>query len=158
MINVNIINKSDNKLPEYKHNGDAGMDVRANITKEWLIENNLDITESNEILLKPNERILIPTGLYFQLPFGFEMQIRPRSGLALKNGITVLNSPGTLDFSYNNELKIILINHSNANFIINHGDRICQIVFNKFEEATLNQVNDFENISDRGGFGSTGVK
>jgi len=146
-MKVQIINKSSNPLPTYKHIGDAGMDVRANI--------------DYDILLQPKQRVIIDTGLYFNLPDNVEIQVRPRSGLAARNGITVLNSPGTLDPPYNGMLKIIVLNTSNESFQIQHGDRIAQIVFNKFETVTkFNVVDKFETTTSRGegGFGSTGIK
>jgi len=148
MLNVQVINKSYNDLPEYSTKGSAGMDVRANV-----------INEVGYITLYPNETKLIPTGLFFAVPEGYEMQIRPRSGLALKNEITVLNTPGTLDSDYIGELGIILHNFGKSTFFINNGDRIAQIVFNKYESAVLESVSQL-NETNRGtsGFGSTGIK
>jgi dUTP pyrophosphatase len=144
-ILVNIINKSDNPLPSYATSGSSGMDIRANIEKE--------------VILKPLERFLTPTGLFIELPEGYEAQIRPRSGMALKQGITCLNSPGTVDSDYRGELKIILINLSNEVQVINKGDRIAQMVIAKTENAELflvQQLND--TVRGEGGFGHTGVK
>jgi dUTP pyrophosphatase len=144
-ILVNIINKSDNPLPSYATSGSSGMDIRANIEKE--------------VILKPLERFLTPTGLFIELPEGYEAQIRPRSGMALKQGITCLNSPGTVDSDYRGELKIILINLSNEIQVINKGDRIAQMVIAKTENAELflvQQLND--TARGEGGFGHTGVK
>jgi dUTP pyrophosphatase len=144
-MNVKIVNKSSNPLPEYGTEHAAGMDLRA-FLKET-------------ITLKPLERALIPTGLYIELPIGFEAQIRPRSGLALKKGITVLNTPGTIDADYRGEIGIILINLSNTDVIIENGERICQMVIAKHEHVTLNEVNEISQTTrGEGGFGSTGVK
>lgn len=144
-MNVKIVNKSNNPLPEYGTEHAAGMDLRA-FLKET-------------VTLKPLERSLIPTGLYIELPIGFEAQIRPRSGLALKKGITVLNTPGTIDADYRGEIGIILINLSNSDVIIENGERICQMVIAKHEHVTLDAVNEISQTSrGEGGFGSTGVK
>ncbi len=144
-MNVKIVNKSNNPLPEYGTEHAAGMDLRA-FLKET-------------VTLKPLERALIPTGLYIELPIGFEAQIRPRSGLALKKGITVLNTPGTIDADYRGEIGIILINLSNSDVIIENGERICQMVIAKHEHVTLDAVNEISQTSrGEGGFGSTGVK
>jgi dUTP pyrophosphatase len=142
-IQINIINRSNNPLPEYATSGSSGMDIRANI--------------SAPIELKPLERQLIPTGLFVQLPENFEMQIRPRSGLAFKQGITCLNTPGTIDSDYRGEIKVLLINLSNEIQIINNNDRIAQMVFAKTENVTLIEV-DVINETERGegGFGHTG--
>ena len=145
MINVKIINKSNNPLPEYGTAQAAGLDVRANLTET--------------ITLKPLQRILIPTGLFLELPAGFECQVRPRSGLAVKNGISVVNSPGTVDADYRGEVKVILINLSNESFTLNHGDRIAQFVFAKYEQANFIKVKELsETERGTGGFGHTGVK
>jgi len=140
---IQIINKSNNPLPAYATIASAGVDLRANLTES--------------IILNPLERKLIPTGLFVALPIGYEAQIRPRSGLALKNGITVLNTPGTIDADYRGEIGVILINLSNEPFTINNGDRICQMVIAKHEQAEWNLVEILES-TDRGsgGFGSTG--
>lgn len=144
-MNVKIVNKSTNPLPEYGTEHAAGMDLRA-FLKET-------------VTLKPLERALIPTGLYIEIPIGFEAQIRPRSGLALKKGITVLNTPGTIDADYRGEIGIILINLSNSDVIIENGERICQMVIAKHEHVTLNAVNEISQTTrGDGGFGSTGVK
>lgn len=144
-IDVNIINKSNNPLPQYATSGSAGVDLRAFIDEP--------------IVLKPFERVAIPTGLYLELPVGYEAQIRPRSGLAIKNGITVLNTPGTIDSDYRGEIKVILINLSNTDFVINSGDRICQMVISNYTYVNFNLVSDI-NETDRGngGFGHSGVK
>lgn len=124
--------------------GSSGLDLRANIDET--------------IEIKPFDRVLVPTGLFLEIPLGFEAQIRPRSGLALKQGITVLNSPGTIDADYRGEIQILLINLSNQPVFINHGDRIAQIVFAKIEQVAIAEVNSISN-SERGlgGFGSTGI-
>lgn len=141
---VNIINKSNNPLPQYSTENSAGMDLCANL--------------DDDIVVKPFQRVLIPTGLYIELPSNYEAQIRPRSGLAIKYGITVLNSPGTIDADYRGEIKVILINLSDSDFVVHHGDRICQMVIAKYEKAVFNVV---EKLSDTersdGGFGHTGV-
>lgn len=141
---IKIINKSNNQLPNYQTPGSSGLDLRANIDET--------------IEIKPFDRVLVPTGLFLEIPLGFEAQIRPRSGLALKQGITVLNSPGTIDADYRGEIQILLINLSNQPVFINHGDRIAQIVFAKIEQVAIAEVNSISN-SERGlgGFGSTGI-
>ncbi len=143
-MKIRIVNKSQNPLPAYETQSAAGMDLRADLGEEKV--------------LKPFERGIIPTGLYLELPDSVEAQVRPRSGLAAKAGITVLNSPGTIDPDYRGEVKVILINLSQENFTIKNGDRIAQIIFSKFEKATLEQV-EIVNETERGkgGFGSTGV-
>jgi dUTP pyrophosphatase len=140
---IKIVNCSNNPLPEYSTTHSAGMDLRANL--------------SQPVMLKPLQRALIPTGLFVELPVGFEAQIRPRSGLALKKGITVLNSPGTIDADYRGEIGIILINLSDENFTIEHGERICQMVIAKHEHIAWKMVEILEE-TDRGtgGFGHTG--
>lgn len=144
-IQVNIINKSTNPLPTYATAGSAGMDIRANLP--------------HPVTLQPLERHLIPTGLFIELPEGHEAQIRPRSGLAMKQGITCLNSPGTVDADYRGELKVILINLSNTEQVINHGDRVAQMIIAKTEKAELTLVNELaESLRGDGGFGHTGVK
>ncbi len=144
-MKINIVNKSKNPVPGYSTNHSAGMDLRANL--------------EGPKTLKPLERTLIPTGLYIELPVGYEAQIRPRSGLALKKGLSVLNTPGTIDADYRGEIGVILINLSNEEVIIEDGERICQMVIAKHEQADLIQV-EVLNETDRGagGFGSTGVK
>lgn len=142
-MEVKIVNISGNPLPGYSTPLSAGMDLRANLEEA--------------VVLKPLERKLIPTGLFIELPAGFEAQIRPRSGLALKKGISVVNTPGTIDADYRGEIGIILINLSGDDFVVNHGERICQMVINKFEMAIWNEVDTLEE-SERGtgGFGHTG--
>lgn len=141
---LKIVNKSNNKLPVYETELSAGMDVRAFI--------------ENPINLKPLERTLVKTGLYVELEKGFEIQVRPRSGLALKKGITVLNSPGTIDADYRGEIGIILINLSKEKFIINSGDRIAQLVVCKYEQPIIKLSDSLgETLRGKKGFGSTGV-
>jgi dUTP pyrophosphatase len=142
-MKVKIVNKSANQLPEYGTTLSAGMDIRANLDEP--------------VLLGPMERKLIPTGLFIELPGGYEAQIRPRSGLALKKGISVLNTPGTIDADYRGEIGIILINLSVDEFVVNHGERICQMVINKVETVAWEEVDSLE-TSRRGdgGFGHTG--
>jgi dUTP pyrophosphatase len=144
-VQVNIVNTSANPLPAYATAGSAGMDLRANLTES--------------LVFKPFERNLIPTGLFIELPAGYEAQIRPRSGLALKQGITCLNSPGTVDADYRGELKVILINLSDTEQVINHGDRIAQMIIAKAERAELFLVQQL-NVTKRGkgGFGHTGIE
>lgn len=142
-MKVKIVNKSNNPLPNYSTSSSAGMDLRANLDEE--------------ITLKPLERILVPTGLFIELPVGFEAQIRPRSGLALKKGISVLNTPGTIDADYRGEIGIILINLSNEEFVIKHGERICQMVISSHETVSWNEVELLEETErGAGGFGHTG--
>lgn len=143
-MKISIINKSNHPLPAYETNASAGMDLRANI--------------SERIVLKPMERKLIPSGLFIELPLGFEAQIRPRSGLALKHGITVLNSPGTIDADYRGEIKILLINLSDSDFEINDGDRIAQMIVSKHEKVLWEQVETLsETVRGAGGYGHTGL-
>ena len=143
-MNVQIINKSKHATPNYETQGAAGMDLRANIEKE--------------ITLKPLERAIVKTGLFIALPVGFEAQVRPRSGLAAKKGITVLNSPGTVDADYRGEIGVILVNLSNDDFIINDGERIAQLIIAKHERANWVEVTVLdETARGAGGFGSTGM-
>lgn len=140
---VNIINKSSNPLPHYATTGAAGMDLRAYI--------------SEPILLQPLQRALVPTGLFIELPDGYEAQVRPRSGLAINHGITCLNSPGTVDADYRGEIKVILINLSNETHIIQSGDRIAQMVIKPFEQVEWIEVTELkETTRSAGGFGHTG--
>lgn len=142
-MQISIINRSTNQLPEYATTGSSGMDVRANLEQE--------------IVLQPLERALIPTGLFLEIPNGYEAQIRPRSGLAIKQGITCLNTPGTIDADYRGEIKVILINLSNEQVTIAHGDRIAQMVFAKVEQVQLLPVSIInETLRGEGGFGHTG--
>lgn len=142
-MEIKIINRSRHITPKYETKNSAGMDIRAFLT--------------SPIVLKPLERILIKTGLFLELPNGYEAQVRPRSGLSLKKGITILNSPGTIDADYRGEIGIILINLSNNNFEINDGDRIAQLVISKYERISWVEVDSLSETS-RGsdGFGSTG--
>ncbi|MFT4642698.1 MAG: dUTP pyrophosphatase [Candidatus Azotimanducaceae bacterium] len=143
-MNIQIINKSKHEIPNYETQGSAGMDLRANI--------NVSIT------LKPLERAIVKTGLFIALPIGTEAQVRPRSGLAAKKGITVLNSPGTIDADYRGEIGVILVNISNVDFVINDGERIAQLVIAKHERAEWEEVSILsETERGEGGFGSTGV-
>lgn len=143
-MEVKIINKSDNQLPAYETVNSAGMDLRAYLPE-------------GPVTLKPMQRMLIPTGLFMEIPEGYEGQVRPRSGLAIKNGITVLNTPGTIDADYRGEVKIILINLSDADFTINSGDRVAQIIFAKCEQMEVINVETLsETERGAGGFGHTG--
>ncbi len=142
-VKIKIVNKSNNKLPEYGTELSAGVDLRANIVKK--------------INLKPLERKLVPTGLFIELPEGYEAQIRPRSGLAIKKGITVLSTPGTIDADYRGEIMVILINLSNEIVEINDGDRISQMVINRHEKASFEEVQVLNKTSrGKGRFGHTG--
>lgn len=144
-MQIKIINKSQHSLPNYETNASAGMDLRANIEAP--------------ITLKPLERALVKTGLFIELPIGYEAQVRPRSGLAFKKGITVLNSPGTVDADYRGEIGVILVNLSNEAFVVENGERIAQLVIAKHERAEWIEVNELtETNRGEGGFGSTGVK
>jgi dUTP diphosphatase len=140
---IRVINKSSNPLPTYATKGSAGMDLRANLEQA--------------ITLEPLDRCLVPTGLFIELPEGYEAQIRPRSGLAVKQGITCLNTPGTIDSDYRGEIKVILINLSKEPQVIQHSDRIAQMVINKIEMAALLLVEEIdETVRGEGGFGHTG--
>lgn len=144
-MKIKIINKSKHELPSYASVAAAGMDLRANL--------------SESIVLKSLERTLVATGLFIELPIGFEAQIRPRSGLAFKNGLTVLNSPGTIDADYRGEIKVILVNLSKEDFIIYDGERVAQMVIARHEQADWMQVAQLdETARGEGGFGSTGKK
>ena len=160
-INVPVINKSSNELPKYAHKGDAGFDLRANV-EEIKNDNylfNAIKFSATTIILNPGGRVLIPTGLYMAIPEGYELQIRPRSGLALKYGITVVNTPGTIDAVYRGNIGVILKNDGTEPFIIEQGDRIAQGVLNKVEEANLIEVDSLDE-TDRSdsGYGKSGVK
>ena len=145
MLNVKVINKGHQPLPAYATSQSAGMDLRANIDES--------------IVLHPMERRLVPTGLHIALPQGFEAQIRPRSGLALKHGITVLNTPGTIDADYRGELMVLLINFSDTDFVINDGERIAQMVVARHEQIEFQLVDEFDDTErGAGGYGHTGVK
>jgi len=144
-MEVKIINRSNNPLPEYATSNSAGADIRAFLEKP--------------IVLKPLQRALVPTGLFIELPVGFEAQIRPRSGLALKKGITVLNTPGTIDSDYRGEIGVILINLSSEDVVIESGERICQMIIAKHETVTFNSTNLLSDTErGGGGFGHTGTK
>ncbi len=143
-MKVKIVNHSQNALPKYETTGSAGMDLRANV--------------GEKLILKPMERQLIPTGLHIELPQGYEAQVRPRSGLAVKKGITCLNTPGTIDSDYRGEIKVCLINLSNEDFVIEQGDRIAQMIIAQYTQAVWVEVEELT-TSERGagGFGHTGV-
>ena len=144
MINIQVINNSNNELPQFATEHSAGVDLRAFL--------------SEKIVIKPLQRVMVSTGLFIELPHGFEAQIRPRSGLAAKHGITVLNTPGTIDADYRGEIKVILINLSDTDFVIENGDRICQMIINKYERFNWNLVDKLsETDRGEGGFGHTGV-
>ena len=143
-MKINIINKSNHELPNYETIASAGMDLRANINKP--------------ITLKPLERIIVKTGLFIELPVGIEAQVRPRSGLAAKKGITVLNAPGTVDADYRGEIGVILVNLSNDDFVIENGERVAQLVIAKHERADWIEVEELsKTFRGEGGFGSTGT-
>ncbi len=143
-VEIKILNHSSNDLPSYATTGSAGLDLRADLEAP--------------VSLKPLERIIIPTGIFIEIPPGFEGQVRPRSGLALKYGITCLNSPGTVDSDYRGELKVILVNISDKEFTISHGERIAQLVISKIEKAKLIPVTSLEtSLRGEGGFGHTGL-
>ena len=144
-MKVKVINKSKHALPAYATEGSAGMDLRANIDEP--------------IVLRPMERKLIPTGIYIALPMGYEAQVRPRSGLALKHGISVCNTPGTVDCDYRNEIGVILINLGQEDFVVNDGERIAQMVIAKYERAEWEPVEELDETErGLGGYGHTGVK
>ena len=144
-MQINIINKSTHALPHYETEASAGMDLRAELM--------------TPVTLKPLERTIIKTGLFIELPVGIEAQVRPRSGLAAKNGITVLNAPGTIDADYRGEIGVILVNLSNEDFTIENGERIAQLVIARHERANWNEVDVLsETVRGAGGFGSTGTK
>lgn len=144
-MTIRIINKSQHALPNYETIASAGMDLRANLLEP--------------ITLQPLERALVKTGLFIELPIGFEAQVRPRSGLAFKKGITVLNSPGTVDADYRGEIAVILVNLSYEAFVVENGERIAQLIIAKHERATWEEVIELSETSrGEGGFGSTGVK
>ena len=143
MVQIKVVNKGNQPLPKYQTTQSAGMDLRANIDAP--------------VLLKPLDRKLIPTGLHIALPEGYEAQIRPRSGLAIKNGITCINTPGTIDPDYTGDVGVILVNISNEDFVVQPGDRIAQMVINKFEQAEFEVVEELDETErGEGGFGHTG--
>ncbi len=144
-MNIRIINKSNHQLPSYETPASAGMDLRANLM--------------DSVTLKPLERTIVKTGLFIELPIGYEAQVRPRSGLAAKKGITVLNTPGTIDADYRGEIGVILVNLSNKDFTIENGERVAQLIIAKHERAEWEEVEALQETSrGAGGFGSTGVK
>lgn len=144
-MEVKIINKSRNQLPKYETGASAGLDIRANLDEPFT--------------LQPGERTLVKTGLFMEIPIGYEAQVRPRSGLALKKGITVLNSPGTIDADYRGEVGVILVNLSKNPFVIEDGDRVAQLVFAKVEQASWINTEELSSTErGEGGFGSTGKK
>lgn len=144
-MNIKIINKSQHPLPNYETIASAGMDLRANLTES--------------ITLNPLERAIVKTGLFIELPIGYEAQVRPRSGLAAKKGVTVLNSPGTVDADYRGEIGVILVNLSNEIFVVENGERIAQLIIAKHERAEWVETTELsETARGEGGFGSTGVK
>lgn len=145
MIKIKVVNKGNQQLPEYATPLSAGMDLRANI--------------GEDIVLRPMERRIVPTGLYIALPAGYEAQVRPRSGLALKHGITVLNSPGTIDADYRGEIGVLLINLSDNDFVITDGERIAQMVIARHEQGEFEIVDELDTTErGEGGYGHTGVK
>lgn len=166
---VNVINKSNNNLPKYETSGSSGVDVRADFSRVS-VDNPIKVWGDTEIIFKgethsttllrldPGARALIPTGLFTAIPEGYEIQVRPRSGLALKSGLTVLNTPGTVDASYRNEIGIILINHGTESVWIEDGERIAQFVLAKVETIEWDVVNSLDKTDRIGGFGSTGTK
>ncbi len=144
MIKVNVVNRGHQQLPAYATPQSAGMDLRANL--------------ETSITLHPMERRLIPTGLHIALPEGYEAQVRPRSGLALKHGLTVLNSPGTIDADYRGEIGVVLINLSTEDFVVNDGERIAQLVITRYEQADLVVVTELDSTErGEGGYGHTGI-
>ncbi len=144
-MKIKIVNHSKHPLPRYETDASAGMDLRANL--------------DTPVLLKPLQRSLISTGLFVEIPVGYEAQVRPRSGLAFKHGITVLNTPGTIDADYRGEVRVILINLSSEDFMVNDGERIAQMIISKHEKAELIEVETLEEtIRGKGGFGHTGNK
>lgn len=145
MVQIKVVNKGKQPLPKYQTSQSAGMDLRANI--------------DTPIILKPLDRKLIPTGLNIALPEGYEAQIRPRSGLAIKHGITIINTPGTIDSDYRGDVGVILVNISNEDFVVQPGERIAQMVINKFEQAEFEVVEELDETErGEGGFGHTGIK
>ncbi len=144
-ITIKVVNKSQNPLPQYSTEGSAGMDLRASL--------------SEPITLQPMQRCLVPTGVYIQLPHGYQCEIRPRSGLAIKHGITVLNTPGTVDADYRGEICVILVNLSTEPFVITNGERVCQMVINSYVRANWEKVEELDQTErGDGGFGHTGLK
>lgn len=162
-MKVQVINLSNNELPKYSIEGSAGMDLRADfsrISKEnpLTVYGDVDYTEQIEVTLYPGSRMLIPTGLKIALPEGYEARIQPRSGLALKNGISIVNTPGCVDANYRGEIGIILINHGLKPFTIKHGDRVAQMIVSKTEYVEFEQVEELDDTNrGSGGFGSTSI-
>lgn len=145
MVQIKVVNKGNQPLPKYQTSQSAGMDLRANIDAP--------------VLIKPFDRKLIPTGLHIALPEGYEAQIRPRSGLTIKKGITIINTPGTIDSDYRGDIGVILVNISNEDFVVQPGDRIAQMVINKFEQAKFEVVEELDETErGEGGYGHTGIK
>ena len=145
MVQIKVVNKGNQPLPKYQTVQSAGMELRANIDAP--------------VILKPLDRKLIPTGLHISLPEGYEAQIRPRSGLTIKNGITIINTPGTIDPDYRGDVGVILVNISNEDFVVKPGDRIAQMVINKFEQAKFEVVEELDETErGEGGYGHTGIK
>lgn len=143
-MKIKIINRSANQLPSYETQYSAGMDLRASL--------------EDTVVVKPMQRLIIPTGIFIELPEGFEAQIRPRSGLALKYGITILNTPGTIDADYRGEIKVLLINFSDTDFEVNNGDRIAQMIISRHETISWDEVEVLsETVRGAGGYGHTGV-
>ena len=167
-MKVDVINYSNNELPKYETPRSAGMDARASFSKLQLkdfkrygvVICKLDDTGNRivSITLQPGSRCLVPTDLYVAIPEGYEIQVRPRSGLALKQGITVLNTPGTIDSDYRGNVGVILVNHGLEDAVIEEGERICQLVLNKVERIEWNEVLSLDETDRKGGFGHTGVK
>jgi dUTP pyrophosphatase len=141
---VKVINESGHLLPIYQTGGSAGLDLRGKLVEP--------------LVVPPNHSAIIPTGLFMEIPKGYELQIRPRSGLAVKNLVTVLNSPGTIDSDYRDEIKVIIINHGNVDFVVNDGDRIAQCVLAKYERIEWEDVQVLSKTERAGGLGSTGIK
>lgn len=142
---IKVINRSEHELPNYQTEASAGMDLRANLPE-------------GNVVLKPLQRVLVPTGLYIELPLGFEAQIRPRSGLAYKHGLTVLNSPGTIDADYRGEIKVLLVNLSDQPFEVVHGERIAQMVIAQHEQIVWEEATELsDTVRGAGGYGHTGV-
>jgi len=142
-LKIDVVNKTEMELPAYETSGSAGMDLRCN---------------EDNVIIRPSERVLVGTGLYIQIPSGYEAQIRPRSGLALKSGVSILNSPGTIDSDYTGEIKVILINHGNETVEFHKGDRIAQMVVSKYESVEWNSVESLVSTErGNGGFGHSGM-
>ncbi|HLF34888.1 MAG TPA: dUTP diphosphatase [Cyclobacteriaceae bacterium] len=143
-MEINIVNTSGNPLPEYQSIHAAGMDLRAHL--------------GSEMVIKPMERVLVPTGIFIELPEGYEAQVRPRSGLSIRSGISILNSPGTIDSDYRGEIKVILVNLGSSDYIVRNGDRIAQMVISRYEKITWKLSEKLnETTREQGGFGSTGI-